>query len=175
QTIDLHLYSIWGYKLDATPLQYLNTPAEMVASSSGAPLFLLSVFFILQLAAALFLYFRFFRPRFSDAGFSVKKATVSFLLLVVLILPIRGGWQQIPINQSVVYFSDKAFANHAAINVPWNVFYSISKKSYDGHNPYQFFPLEEAQQTVGNLYQKPVKPSPKILKTEKPNIVFIIL
>ncbi|MFC5270197.1 LTA synthase family protein [Adhaeribacter terreus] len=174
-TVDLHLYSIWGYKLDATPLQYLNTPTEMIASSSGAPLFLLFLLFTLQLAGGLFLYFRFFQPRFTSQKSTGKKALVSFLWLIFLVLPLRGGWQQIPVNQSDVYFSDKAFANHSAINVPWNVFYSLTKKSYDGHNPYQFFKPEEAQKTVAELYQKPKTVSPAILKTKKPNIVFIIL
>ncbi|MBK0402984.1 sulfatase-like hydrolase/transferase [Adhaeribacter sp. BT258] len=175
QTVDLHLYSIWGYKLDATPLQYLNTPTEMIASSSGAPLFLLFLLFILQLAAGLFLYFRFFQPRFSGHKITRKKALVSFLWLIILVLPLRGGWQQIPINQSDVYFSENAFANHSAINVPWNVFYSIIKKDYDGLNPYTFMAPEIAQKTVSDLYQKPNAPSAKILKTAKSNIIFIIL
>ena len=30
-------------------------------------------------------------------------------------MPIRGGIQKIPMNQSDVYFSEKLFADHAAI------------------------------------------------------------
>jgi len=47
-TADLELYNAWGYRLDATPLQYLNTPQEMLASVSAAPVLLLTVLFFLQ-------------------------------------------------------------------------------------------------------------------------------
>ena len=35
--VDLGLYAAWGFRLDATPLQYLNTPDEMLASAGAAP------------------------------------------------------------------------------------------------------------------------------------------
>ena len=41
--IDLELYGSWGMRLDSTPLMYLNTPLEMIASISTAAL-ILSIF-----------------------------------------------------------------------------------------------------------------------------------
>ena len=34
---DLELYSQWGFRMDATPLKYLNSPAEVWASISHLP------------------------------------------------------------------------------------------------------------------------------------------
>jgi phosphoglycerol transferase MdoB-like AlkP superfamily enzyme len=174
-TIDLHLYGIWGFKLDSTPLQYLNTPAEMAASSAGAPIFLLFILFLAQLFISLAFYFRFFQLDLSQNKPTFSHFGLAFFWLVLLILPLRGGWQQIPVNQSDVYFSEKAFANHAAVNVLWNVGYSLTKDDYDGENPYKYFPEAEAQKTVAALYKKPETPSENILNSRRPNVLFIIL
>jgi phosphoglycerol transferase MdoB-like AlkP superfamily enzyme len=171
QTVDLQLYSVWGFKLDATPLQYINTPAEMAASSASAPLLLLSVIFMAQAGLFLFLYFQFFQPK----QLPVLKKLEALAPLIVLILPIRGGWQQIPINQSVVYFSEKHFANHAAVNVTWNVLYSLNKISYAGKNPYDYLPEKDAAKTVATFYQPADTISENILKVKRPNILFVIL
>lgn len=90
-------------------------------------------------------------------------------------LPIRGGWQQIPVNQSDVYFSEKLFANHAAVNVPWNVIYSLSKADFKEQNPYQYLPKNEAQTLVDSLYIKAPGETENILNTARPNVLFIIL
>jgi hypothetical protein len=36
---DMPAYAAWGYRLDATPLKYLLTPREVIASSANLPLF----------------------------------------------------------------------------------------------------------------------------------------
>ncbi|MEO6452468.1 MAG: LTA synthase family protein, partial [Ginsengibacter sp.] len=92
-----------------------------------------------------------------------------------LIVPIRGGLQQIPINQSNVYFSDKVFANHAAVNVGWNVMKSILKKDFDKHNPYIYFSEQQAQQSFDSLYPSEKYLPAQILNTSRPNIILIIL
>ncbi|EJF10213.1 hypothetical protein [Pontibacter sp. BAB1700] len=110
--VDLELYTYWGFRLDSTPMLYLNTPGEMAASAAAAPILLLS---IIALATSLFfaLLFRYtFDYKNYHLNFSkLKYAGVALLFTAVLVLPMRGGWQQIPINQSVVYFSE----NHMLI------------------------------------------------------------
>jgi hypothetical protein len=87
----------------------------------------------------------------------------------------RGGWQQIPINQSDVYFSEKLYANHAAVNVPWNVIYAFTKSDLNERNPYQYLPETEAQKIVAQLYKPSELSSEQILNTQRPNILLIIL
>jgi phosphoglycerol transferase MdoB-like AlkP superfamily enzyme len=173
---DLELYQAWGFRLDATPLQYLSTPREMLASAGTAPLGLLTALFLLLGLGGGYHFYRRFRqlPRINYR--SLAYSFWCFFLLIVLILPIRGGWQQIPLNQSDVYFSDRAFANHAAVNVSWNLMYSISKKNYDQHNPYAYLPDSVAQSLVQGLYQQQGKSKPaSMLAQPRPNVLFIIL
>src|SRR5690606_40276162 len=65
-----------------------------------------------------------------------------------LIIPIRGGLQLAPLNVSDAYFSDNSFANQAAINVPWNFFNSVLRKTHDKTNPYIFMEEGEAQKLL---------------------------
>ena len=68
---------------------------------------------------------------------------ISLLLVIFLFIPIRGGIQKIPINQSDVYFSEKLFADHAALNLPWNLLSSILNKN-SNKNPFDYFSKDKA-------------------------------
>ncbi len=174
---DAELYKAWGYRLDDTPLQYFNSPREMAATISSSPLFLLMFFFLLLSAFFIFIYIRLFKKYIPV---KTKKLSASWSLLSLgyvafLFVPIRGGLQQIPVNQSSVYFSVKMFANHAAINVPWNVMHALLNKNHNKKNPYEYFSKEKAQQYLDTLYTSPVTDQQKILNIKRPNIIFIIL
>ncbi|GEO06650.1 sulfatase [Adhaeribacter aerolatus] len=174
--IDLELYNAWGFRLDATPLQYLATPNEMAASAGNAPVLLLVLIF-LGLALFGFYIFRRLVPHFTfGSRRQLLFIVLSVWFLAFLIVPIRGGLQHIPINQSDVYFSDNIFANHAAVNLPWNLMYSLSKRNYENKNPYEYFPDSSAQNLVSELYKTPAGAQvPMVLKNPRPNVLFIIL
>ncbi|WP_183906841.1 LTA synthase family protein [Rufibacter immobilis] len=176
---DLELYSAWGFRLDSTPLQYLNTPAEMMASAASAPVWLLVLLYLLLLVIGLFSFRALSRrweisPRRNPRQVVLELAAGIFLL-ALLVLPIRGGWQQIPLNQSDVYFSQKVFANHAGVNVPWNVMHSVIKKNHQTKNPYQYFEEHQAQALVREVYAAKSDSIPSLLKGKNPNVLFIIL
>ncbi len=176
---DLELYSAWGFRLDSTPLQYLNTPAEMAASVASAPVFILLLLFVLLWAAGAFA-FMFVRNRWifstpKKRQHLVVELVLSLLMLALLVLPIRGGWQQIPLNQSDVYFSQKIFANHAGVNVPWNVMHSLIKKNHSTRNPYLYLGENQASALVQDLYTPKADSVPSLLRVKKPNILFIIM
>jgi phosphoglycerol transferase MdoB-like AlkP superfamily enzyme len=119
-----------------------------------------------------------FKKRSTNKGrkstFSVWHLAFSLLLLAILFIPIRGGIQKIPINISDVYFSEKLFADHAAINLPWNIMFSILNKN-DNQNPFKYFPKNEAKSLVDSLYNTGPLRIPSILGVEKPNVIIIIL
>ncbi|QJX48772.1 sulfatase-like hydrolase/transferase [Hymenobacter taeanensis] len=172
---DLELYRAWGFRLDATPLQYVATPGEMAASAGSAPVLLLTGLFVGLLALGWALY-KLLVGRLPElpASFSRFRAGVaSFLYVLLLVVPMRGGVQQIPVNQSDVYFSSQPFANHAAVNVPWNVANSLLLQN-SGPNPYQFLPDSTARRLVTALY-RPTSGTRLLLRTAKPNVLFIIL
>jgi phosphoglycerol transferase MdoB-like AlkP superfamily enzyme len=175
-TADLELYSAWGYRMDATPLQYFNSPKEMAATVSSSPLFLLLFIFILLVVLFIFIYkkyFNFFIDR-KQKVFHVADSLFSLFLIAFLFVPIRGGIQKIPMNISDVYFSEKIFADHAAINLPWNIMFSILNR-HNPQNPFDYFSKEKSQELVNSLYDTGPKKIPSILSVEKPNIIIIIL
>jgi phosphoglycerol transferase MdoB-like AlkP superfamily enzyme len=175
-TADLELYNAWGFRMDATPLQYFKSPKEMMATVSSAPLFLLSVIFILLIAFYIFIYKKYF-DSFIDKKqkrFHFADVFLSLFLIAFLFLPIRGGIQKIPMIISDVYFSEKIFADHAAINLPWNVMFSILNR-HSQQNPFDYFSKEKSEQLTGDLYHTGGKKIPEILSVSKPNIIIIIL
>jgi phosphoglycerol transferase MdoB-like AlkP superfamily enzyme len=175
-TADLELYTAWGYRMDATPLQYLKSPKEMGASVSSSPLFLLLIIFIVLCVFSIWFYYRFIAAymRIKPVRFAPAYVILSLFLVAFLFIPIRGGIQKIPMNQSDVYFSQKLFADHAALNLPWNIAFSILNKN-SNRNPFDYFPQNKAQQLVDELYNTgPVK-IPAALNSKRPNIIFIIM
>ncbi|MGH2645940.1 MAG: LTA synthase family protein [Ginsengibacter sp.] len=175
-TADLGLYTAWGYRMDATPLQYFNSPREMAASVSSAPLFLLLVIFIILSVSFIWIYIKLIDSYIpiKPSKFSILNFSISLFLIAFLFVPIRGGIQKIPMNQSDVYFSQKLFADHAALNLPWNVVFSILNKN-NNQNPFNYFPYEKSRQLVESLYNTGPAKIPFILTTKRPNIIFIIM
>jgi hypothetical protein len=53
---DLELYRVWGFRMDATPLQYLSSPTEMAASAGSVPLPVLGLALLVLVAAGVLLY-----------------------------------------------------------------------------------------------------------------------
>jgi len=173
---DLGLYTAWGYRMDATPLQYFKSPKEMGATISSAPVFSLLLIFIVLAVIYLFIYKKYFNPYIDRAQkkFHIADSFFSLFLLTFLFIPIRGGIQKIPMIISDVYFSQKIFADHAAINLPWNITFSILNQ-HNPHNPFDYFSKEKSEQLVNSLYDTGPLRIPSILSVAKPNIIFIIL
>ena len=175
-TADLELYTAWGYRMDATPLLYFKSPKAMGASVSSSPLFLLLVIFII-----VSLFFIWFYKKYIDyyihlkpIQFSIAGLAISLFITAFLFIPIRGGIQKIPINESNVYFSKKIFANHAALNLPWNLSFSILNRN-SNKNPFDYFTNDKARQLVADLYNTGPLKIPSIVSVKKPNVIFIIM
>ncbi len=172
---DLELFRIWGFRLDATPLMYLNTPGEMLISVGASPILflvilntLVNLFFCFAYRYTLHpLVLKFPAPKYYTAP-AYLLATLSLIILM------RGGFQLAPINHSSVYFSESLYANQAAINVPWNFFHSISKNGSDRNNPYTFVEEPVADSLVNTLYAEKSEAPKQLIKSGQPNVVLII-
>nr|WP_298994682.1 alkaline phosphatase family protein [uncultured Polaribacter sp.] len=173
--IDVGLYKAWGVRIDSTFLNYINTPELMLASVSKTQLIIGTLaWFLIS-----FIFIKFYNKLFKNFNKKVDKGhfieIVVFLFFTAsLIIPVRGGFQTIPVNQSNVYFSNKMFANHAAINYTWNFFNTIKRKT-DNTNPYKIYSQEEANQIVSKTRNTLLKNQQEtILNTQKPNVILII-
>ncbi|UOQ77401.1 LTA synthase family protein [Hymenobacter sp. 5516J-16] len=148
----------------------------MAASAGSAPVLLLLSLWLGLLGGGWLLYKQIVGrlPELPACFGRGRAALASLLYLALLVVPLRGGLQQIPVNQSDVYFSSRPFANHAAVNVPWNVVNSLRLQN-GGPNPYQFLPDSTARRLTQQLYAPTGPDTVALLRTRRPNVLFIIL
>ena len=112
---DTSLYPFWGFKLDASCLQYLEAPAEVRASVSG---FYMAIRLILLFLGSYALY-RLYKaiPFWAKNPSRREAATATNILFIPLIvIGIRGGLDESTTNIGQVYFSQNQFLNHSAVN-----------------------------------------------------------
>jgi phosphoglycerol transferase MdoB-like AlkP superfamily enzyme len=170
---DLFLFQHWGFRLDTTPLLYITTPTEAFASLSTLGLILAGICVLIVIALTYYLPLL-FKRQFSVLPKMKWWALPVFLLLTAsLILPIRGGVGIAPMNPGMVFFSNTPFANQAALNVFWNVGYSL-KSSEMLNNPFVAFNDSTAQSLVKDDWTTSSTPK-SIFKVKKPNVIIVIL
>ncbi len=177
-TTELGVYPEWKTKMPYKALTYLQNPSEVYNSASTSTFFILIVLFFLLCTASYWLYKKYFHVMILEP---LKSWYFKVWLIIILILPFlfiggRGGWQQIPINQSESYYSNHNILNLAAVNSGFNLAISVIENYKNfGKNPYAFYSLEEAQLNVQQLHEYPKDSTTRILNTKQPNIVLIIL
>ena len=173
---DANLYSYWGFRMDYTPMLYLKTPGEAMASVSSLKIIMFLITIGLMVSFFIWFYNRFIDRLFNNFGkirYWLPGMLFFMILSGALIIPIRGGFGVAPINAGTVYFSKKMFLNHSAINAVWNVGTSAFTQK-PVKNPYEFGDLSIAKNVVDTLTVKKGSPE-KVLNTSKPDIIIIVL
>ena len=172
--IDLELYRHWGFRIDTTPLLYIDQPMEAFASVSILVIFRQIILAILIFSAAIFIYFKYIARQTIHLipGKWLQLFVFSFLT-GFLIIPIRGGLGIAPINTGSAYFHKKAFPNHAALNVFWNLGYALANFQ-PMENPYQYLEKNEAQILFNGLFDQKGQTA-QVLKQGMPNVIILIL
>ncbi|MBD0286728.1 MAG: LTA synthase family protein [Flavisolibacter sp.] len=175
--IDLEAFRAWGFRLDATPLKYLSSPKEVWASISHLPIFWILICFVLLYLLFLWLANTLLKQLNYLNQYNRRRPLQALFLLLALglmIIPMRGGLQLAPMNQSTVYFSDQHFANLSALNVPWNFIQSLLKRKDLSQNPYNYMPLSKAKGIVDSLYAAKGSVEQLVDTSVKPNIILVI-
>ncbi len=171
---DVELYKHWGFRINSTPLMYLEK--EAVSSVNPGILVLLVVLFVALLGASLFVYWRLMAPRLLNLTPIGSKRALTWLLITAgLIIPIRSSFTVAPLNTGVVYFHrTKSFPNHAGINPVWNFFRSVTKRKAIQY-PTDFYTSETLNAEFNSLMK--TNGTQRVLDTaiHKPNIILIIL
>lgn len=177
---DISLYPFWHFKLDASCIQYLETPTEAMASVSWA---FIAMRFVIWLLAAWLIYIvysfsvrslRTVSPQPSDwksAAFGLLTFLVSIPLFII---GIRGGLDESTTNVGQVYFSQNQFLNHSAVN-PVFSFVASLEKSGNENASYNFYTPEELAQITKGLYDTKSVAGDTLLTTQRPNVVVILL
>lgn len=174
---ELELYREWGTKLHYKALTYLSHPSEVFQSVSIGLIILIFTVLFVQFTMGYWIYIKWFFKKMYPRRRSYFIGPLFFVVCFpLLVLGIRGGLQQIPINQSDAYFSKHNILNLAAVNSLWNIMHSIEEnKDYLDYNPYEYIDREKARQIVKQLHHVPVDSTIVVLKPGRPNIVLLIL
>jgi phosphoglycerol transferase MdoB-like AlkP superfamily enzyme len=170
---DVELYKHWGFRINSTPLMYLES--EAMSSVNPKILLVLVSLFITLLTSFLFIYWRKLAPQLlTFTTLPAKWAPVWLLITGSLIIPIRSSFSVAPLNTGFVYFhKTKAFPNHAGINPVWNFFKSLSGDDNIRYSN-NFYKPADLDQQFDSLIQDQSE-TQKLITIEKPNIVLIIL
>jgi len=173
---DLGIFREWGRRIDAAVLQYLTHPTESWAAAGGGPRWLMLGLFVLVTVVFGALAWRVIGVRLRQLP-RVPPLTAFPLgvTAVLLVIPARGGIQQIPINQSGAYFSPLPFANQAALNVGWNFFDSWHRGLNRRKNPYAIMPMDSADALCCHAERsEAVDPRLRYLRGDRPSLLLII-
>lgn len=180
---DSSLYPFWGFKLDASCLQYLITPKEAAASVTFWYLLRRLVAFI-AIAGIISIGYLIGLKNYkgTNTGNTIRPTTLHktsetiFYLLCIplMIIGIRGGLNESTTNIGQVYYSQNQFLNHSAVN-PVFSFLSSFEKTANNIEDYDFFSDAECAQLTKNLYLTTSTDSDTLLNTHRPNIVIVLM
>lgn len=172
---DFELYKNWGFRIDATPLLYLKTPREAMAS---VEIYMIVIFIVAAVLAVLgffWIYKKWVEKTLNNVEPAKWKFAIVMLFIAgLMVLPIRGGLGVAPMNPGKVYFSQNVYSNHAALNAAWNMMYSVSKSGKMSKRYPDYIEESKAQQLFSEMMKCQGDPT-KVLRSDRPNIVLILM
>ena len=172
---DTSLYPFWGFKLDASCLQYLESPNEMAASVSAIYMIIRFLAFAVTTIVIYGGYRNNAPPQHRTATPPKYVSLILHLIAIpVIIIGIRGGLDESATNIGQVYFSQNQFLNHSAVNPVFNFLDSID--SLDSSNiSYDFMSDEACEKITSELFNTESIDVDTLLNTTTPNIIVILM
>ncbi|MCC7051821.1 MAG: LTA synthase family protein [Gemmatimonadaceae bacterium] len=178
---DIGTFGAWRHRIDASLWTFLGSPREAYASASSTAVGPLAWLLAMLLPLTLWLHLRVTRGavrRLAPVrGLRVVPVTLGVIVTgLLLVLPIRGGWQWTPLNESTVAFSHSEIANMAAQNAGWTLLSTtIADSKVPTTNPYAALPEADARWVVDSLYPPPVAGmGTALLRVPRPNVILIV-
>ena len=171
---DLELYRNWGFRMDTTPLMYLKNPKEVIISANLVVSICLILVWIFCFWGCVKLFSKWFSNSVKQLEPSNWLASIVVLFLTAsLIIPIRGDFGVASMNTGYVYFhKSNVFANHAAINVVWNVGDALANA--EKIEPVTYFKEDDAK-AIYTKIRHDEGTTRKLLNTNRPNILLIVM
>ncbi len=172
--VDASLYPFWGFKLDATIFQFLDSPKNAFASVSGWFIAIRTIITLLIAAALTYILYR-VTPKMLEAEKKRKKTCILGILFGgILFIIIRGGVTESTSNIGQAYFCNDEFLNHSAVNPGFSMLYSMGKTTnYD--DEFNFFEEKERKELFDGLYPTKGKNVTELLKNKRPNILIVLM
>lgn len=171
---DTSLYHFWGFKLDASCLQFLSTPGDVFASvSTGYVVTRLLGLIVLAVMLGWLLSRK--ELRFKECKRRWLTTLLLLALLPLMIIGIRGGLDESTTNIGQVYFSQNQFLNHSAVNPVFSFLASFEKTASD-NTDYYFMDDAECEKLLEGCFNKETTTgTDTLLTTRTPNIIVILM
>ncbi|MGB3948612.1 MAG: sulfatase-like hydrolase/transferase [Bacteroidia bacterium] len=171
---NLKIYGEWGTLLGARAFNYIFYPQEILSFISVWAVLLM----LMVCAVFIFFLIKCYRTYINNFSYPIQNNKLKIVTVVVtpvlLIIGYRGGLQLSPINESSSYYSTLQINNHIATNNIWYLAHSLVEAN-DSDNPYLFMANEQAIKRSTDLKYNTSQKKELLSKTNKPNIVFIVL
>lgn len=172
---DTVLYRFWAIKLDGTVWNYLDSPRGVTAS--------LSTGYVIGIALAILLVgyitFQLLRralPR--DIAATKRQVSWTAVWLVaagLLFLGIRGGIGRSTANVGMVYYSDRQFLNHSAVNPLFSIVSSMMKTRRFSSEYNIYSEADRARRFSALGYDARSLSPDTLLNTSRPNVLIILM
>jgi phosphoglycerol transferase MdoB-like AlkP superfamily enzyme len=172
---DLGLFAEWGSKLNRKAMAYASDIDKVLISAQSTPLLLLLSILLITLFLSHWILKRLLAEQVKVNAKLPTKLRYSIVLLAGIFIAIRGGLQPLPIKKNWSYFSKHNVLNLAAVNSTWNCMELLVRTDKLAKNPYLYFSKEEAHRIFDSLHQKNRDRPISISKTDRPNILMILL
>lgn len=179
---DAGLYREWNAKINMQALDHFRNPSEVMRTLSVKFVLL----YLLLLGTFSFIayqvYRRWIHPQlYYDVTEHSRKRVLPALGFFILsgglaVIVIRGGITNIPINQSIAYFSPDILPNDVAVNPLYSLIQDLDiKGKLPEPSVYTIASPDAAKDMIAPDFLVPDAPPPSILSTNRPNIVILFL
>lgn len=179
---DIGIYGEWRTKLSYRALMYLENPTEVINTAETEQTLLLIVLWTFFTILFCWLYTKFVEPQSLAPN---REAPVpnkmvlsgSFILtLGFLFLGMRGGFNEIPISSSRVYYSSHKLANEMCVNPAYYLVENIlNSKLVESRAHFNYMDSDSAKKRTVALHETSCDSTVSILKTDRPNIIVVLL
>lgn len=170
---DTSLYEFWNFKLDASCLQYLETPTEAMASVSTGYILLRLLVIILLVWLFTLAYWR-IPLRLPEMHHRIIATIAGLVAMPLIFVGIRGGLHESTTNIGQVYYSQNQFLNHSSVNPVFSFMASLERTA-NFVPDYMFMEDSECARLMEGFYFTDSTEPDTLLRTQHPNIVVILM
>lgn len=174
---NLVIYGYWGTLLNNRAIAFLSQPREALASVTGVQLTIYIFLLILIVGLTIIFNRKIVLNYIPTTNLSLIKRIVFTVFAGLTVgFGLRGGWQQIPVNESAAVYSTNYSLNQMAINPAWYLIHNLHQSGITEKNPYVFMSDDESITLTNTYLKKNDNDTASIFKHHhNPNIVIILL
>lgn len=171
---ELPIYDEWMTKLNTKAVSYLRNMNEVMRTATWGQIVAMLLVVPLLTFSLSFVLHRLIKADLIQKVSLWRNLSVLAFALALGFLGARGGFYQIPLSASGVFFSNNRTLNFATVNSIWSLGYSYYKESkYDDSKKFKYY-SEAKMNTILKDFKQDSDSITSILKTKNPNIILVL-